>query len=107
MRTAAIRSTPFLTRARPALIAFGISLPFLHQRRVTRLDVSPAYSTGYSHSKDAKVPVTKDGRLNPAAVKQISLGGILGLGAGVLLSAFSRSLTLLVGVGIVVWQVCA
>ena len=40
-------------------------------------------------------------------MKQISLGSILGLGAGVLLSAFSRSLTLLLGLGIVVWQYAA
>ena len=108
MRTTALRSTPFFTRARPALVAFGISLPFLHQRPATRLDASPQadFSSGFSHAKDAKVPLTKDGRaLNPAAVKQISMGSILGLGAGFLLSAFSRSLTLLVGVGIVVWQV--
>ena len=108
MRTTALRSRPFFTRARPALVAFGISLPFLHQRPATRLDASPQadFSSSFSHAKDGKVPLTKDGRtLNPAAVKQISMGSILGLGAGFLLSAFSRSLTLLLGVGIVVWQV--
>lgn len=53
------------------------------------------------------MPVFKDGSLNPAAVKQISLGGMLGLGAGVLLSMFSRMLVLVLGVGIVVWQYAA
>ena len=104
----ALRPVPFLTRARPVFIAFGLSLPFFHSRPITRLDVAPApaFSTGYSHSKDAKTPLTTDGKtLNPAAVKQISLGSVLGLGCGVLLSAFSRSLTLLLGLGIVVWQV--
>ena len=105
---------------RPVLIAFGlsISVPLLQSRSVVRLDTSPyspspqsqqsaEFSTSpYSHSKDAKTPLTKDGKtLNPAAVKQISLGALLGLGAGVLLSAFSRSLTLLLGLGIVIWQV--
>ncbi|EXJ87586.1 hypothetical protein A1O3_04546 [Capronia epimyces CBS 606.96] len=106
---------------RPVLVAFGLSLsiPFLQPRPITRLDTSPVSpqsssqaspfsSTSYTHSRDAKTPLTKDGKtLNPAAVKQISLGAILGLGAGVLLSAFSRSLTLLIGVAIVVWQYAA
>ena len=104
--------------SRPALIAFGlsISVPFLQPRPVVRLDTSPYSppsdsapfsSSPYSHSRDAKTPLTKDGRtLNPAAVKQISLGAILGLGAGVLVSAFSTSLTLLIGLGIVLSQVC-
>lgn len=108
IRTAIRPATPFLHRARPALIAFGLSLPFIRPRPVTQFDVSPApaYSSEFSHSRDAKTPLTKDGStLNPAAVKQISLGSILGLGAGILLSAFSRSLTVLLGLGIVIWQV--
>ena len=111
LRTAIRPAPSFFSRAqRPLLVAFGLSLPFLQPRPVTYCDVSPAAdfsSSGYSHSKDAKTPLAREGRLNPAAIKQISLGSILGLGAGVLLSAFSRSLTLLVGLGIVVWQVCA
>lgn len=101
----------FLTHAQPLIIAFGFSLPFFTPSgcTLTKYDTSP-YSTSpsssYTHSRDAKPPLTTDGRtLNPAAVKQISLGSILGLGAGILLSAFSRSLTLLLGLGIVVWQV--
>jgi len=101
---------------RPVAIAFGLSLgatPFLHPRTTARLDTSPSspqaaeFSTSpYTHSRDARTPLTKDGRsLNPAAVKQISLGAILGLGGGVLLSAFSRMLTLIIGLGIVIWQV--
>jgi hypothetical protein len=51
------------------------------------------------------VPVVSDGKLNPAAVKQISFGAIMGLGCGVLLSMLSRMLVLVLGIGIVVWQV--
>ena len=99
-------STPFFSRTRHVLLAFGLSLPFIQPRSVTHLDTSPNFSSGYTHSRDAKTPLTRDGKsLNPAAVKQISLGSILGLGCGVLLSTFSRSLTLLIGLGIVVWQV--
>lgn len=108
---------------RPLLFAIGLSAgaaPFVVGRPLTRLDTSPLPSpsspssdaasfstTPYTHSRDAKTPLTKDGKkLNPAAVKQISLGAILGLGAGVVLSAFSTSLTLLIGLSIVIWQVC-
>lgn len=99
----------FLPRARPLLIAFGFSLPFLTpwgRSAITKYDNSTSPAPSYTHSGDANTPLTTDGRtLNPAAVKQISLGSILGLGAGLLLSAFSRSLTLLLGLGIVAWQV--
>ena len=115
LRPLLLRPTPpstLFSRARPIAIALGFSIPFWSQGSATRFDASPAFSSSlsgsYSHSRDAKTPLTADGnRLNPAAVKQISLGSILGLGAGVLLSAFSRSLTLLLGLGIVVWQVCS
>src|ERR1700722_15292675 len=111
LRLGTSHSTTFLYRARPLIIAFGFSLPFLSpSRSITKYDTSdatsPPPSPSYTYSRDAKTPLTKDGRtLTPAAVKQISLGSILGLGAGVLLRAISRSLTLMLGLGIVVWQV--
>lgn len=114
LRPSTSHSTTFLHRARPLIIAFGFSLPFLTpSRSITKYDISPDAtsplpSSSYTYSRDAKTPLTKDGwTLNPAAVRQISLGSILGLGAGVLLSAFSRSLTLFLGLGIVAWQYAA
>ncbi|RVX71076.1 hypothetical protein B0A52_03442 [Exophiala mesophila] len=104
---------------RPLLFAIGLSAgaaPFVVGRPLARLDTSPSppadaapfSSSSYTHSRDAKTPLTKDGKtLNPAAVKQISLGAILGLGTGLVLSAFSTSLTLLLGLGIVIWQYAA
>lgn len=70
----------------------------------TRNDVGEA---PYSHGRDAKVPLSKDGgrNLNPAAIRQISFGAIVGLGLGVVVSAFSRMLVLVFGLGIVVAQV--
>lgn len=73
-------------------------------------DSSPDFSTSaFSHGRDAKVPLSKDGgrTLNPAAIRQISFGSIVGLGLGVLVSAFSKMLVLVLGVGIVVSQVRA
>lgn len=104
-------------RHRPLLLTsafLGFSLPFLNPGFFpTLLDTSPqsfstTSSSPYTHSRDARTPLTKEDSksINPAAVKQISLGSILGLGAGVLVSTFSRTLTLLLGVGIVVVQVC-
>jgi uncharacterized membrane protein (Fun14 family) len=114
VRPGTSHSTTFLHRTRPFIVAFGFSLPFLTpSRSITQYDISPGATSplppsSYSYSRDAKTPLTKDGRtLNPAAVRQISLGSILGLGAGLLLSAFSRTLTLLLGLGIVVWQYAA
>ncbi|KIW76148.1 hypothetical protein Z517_10893 [Fonsecaea pedrosoi CBS 271.37] len=104
---------------RPVLVAFGLtaSLPFIQSSSIIRLDSSPyspppagtaEFSSTSSNSRGPKVPLTKDGKtINPAAVKQISLGSILGLAAGLVVSAFSTSLTLLIGLGIVVWQLAA
>ena len=112
-KTARLPISPFPLRHRPLLLtsaALGFSIPLLAPHIPTLFDASFSSSSSssptYTHSRDAQTPLTKDSRsLNPAAVKQISLGSILGLGAGVLVSAFSRTLTLLLGVGIVIVQV--
>lgn len=71
----------------------------------TRNDIGDA--APYSHGRDAKVPISKDGgrSLNPAAIRQISFGAVVGLGLGVVVSAFSRMLVLVFGLGVVVAQV--
>lgn len=106
----------FRRTAWPLTVALGLTLPFVAASRPTLNDSSPgfvspsgeaSFSSSASVGGKKDVPVFKDGNLNPAAVKQISLGGMLGLGAGVLLSMLSRVLVLAVGVGIVVWQVSA
>lgn len=62
-------------------------------------------SSSGSNGAKKNVPVLKGGKLNPDAVKQISFGGMLGLGLGVLFSMLSRMLVLVLGIGVVVWQV--
>ncbi|KAF7514327.1 hypothetical protein GJ744_000097 [Endocarpon pusillum] len=103
---------PFSIRTYPLLFtsaALGFSLPFFAPRSSALLDTAFSTSSApYTNSRDTKTPFAKDSKsLNPAVVKQISLGSILGLGAGVLVSAFSRTLTLLLGVGIVIVQYAA
>ena len=96
---------------RPLAIALGLgSLPFLAPGRPISndsfgtADAAPFSSSAATGAKK-DVPVTKGGRLNPAAVRQISFGGLLGLGLGVLFSALSRMLVLVIGLSVVVWQV--
>lgn len=83
---------------------------------MTHNDTSPSpassadfSSSAYSHGRDAKIPLSKDGgrSINPKAVRQISMGSLMGLGLGVVVSAFSKMLVLIAGLGIVVVQVSA
>ena len=53
-----------------------------------------------SYSRDAKVPIFRDGRPNPAAYRQLSAGSIMGLVGGVAVSMFSKTLALLFGLAI-------
>lgn len=104
------RSHPLLlttTLAATSLTAYLATRP----TSITYNDNSPASdfsSSAYSHGRDAKVPLSKDGgrSINPRAIRQISMGSLMGLGLGVVVSAFSKMIVLLGGVGIVVWQVC-
>ena len=101
-----LRKNPLLFTT---ITASAFTVQHFMGRTTTYLDSSPDFSTSpFSHGRDAKVPLSKDGgrSINPKAIRQISMGSILGLGLGVLVSAFSRMLVLLVGVGIVVSQVC-
>jgi uncharacterized membrane protein (Fun14 family) len=45
----------------------------------------------------ARVPVFKNGRVNPDAYRQLSTGSVLGLFGGVVFATFSRMLALLFG----------
>ncbi|KAL2038465.1 hypothetical protein N7G274_008804 [Stereocaulon virgatum] len=49
------------------------------------------------YSRDAKVPIIKDGRLNPEAIRQVGAGSVLGLVGGVAVRTFSKTLALLFG----------
>jgi len=87
-------------------LGLGLSLASFHmiQQRPIRLDASPVLS-GDSYRRNARTPVVRGGGLNPAAVRQISSGSIIGLCAGVLVSTFSKTLAILIGLGVVAVQV--
>lgn len=79
---------PFLT---PFTLTLGLSTAFaahaVGRPRLVYCDgpVATVSDSVRTYSRDAKVPVVKGGRPNPAAYKQISSGSILGtwtIGAG-------------------------
>lgn len=58
------------------------------------------------YNSEAQVPVvTQSGTVNPRAIRQISMGSILGVLAGVGISIFSKPLAILIGLGIFTLQV--
>ncbi|RDW70212.1 hypothetical protein BP5796_08609 [Coleophoma crateriformis] len=98
---------------RPALgLGLGLSISAFHlaHQRPLRMDSgavsSPAFSTE-SYRRNAKSPVFSNGTLNPKAVRQISSGSIIGLCAGLVVSTFSKSLALLLGLLVVGVQVAS
>lgn len=105
------RPSPYLLTAL-GLTTFTTTL-FLSNPIHARFDASPfslsssSLSTTSDKDDQVRVPLTTDdGRaLNPAAIKQISFGSVAGLAAGVVVSAFSRMLVLVIGLLIVASQV--
>jgi len=91
-----------LLRPQTLGIGLGLSLATFHtmRQRPLCLDSASVFS-GNSYRQNARTPVLRNGRLNPGAVRQISSGSIIGLCSGLLVSTFSRSLALLIGLLVV------
>jgi hypothetical protein len=61
-----------------------------------------------NYASEAQTPVIlESGAPNPRAIRQISMGSILGVLGGMGVSLFSKPLALLIGLGIFVVQVCS
>lgn len=59
-----------------------------------------------SYTSEAQTPIiTQSGTVNPKAIRQVSLGSILGVVGGLGISVFSKPLAILIGLGIFVVQV--
>jgi hypothetical protein len=59
-----------------------------------------------NYTTEAKTPiVTQSGAVNPRAIRQISMGSILGVIGGLGISVFSKPLAILIGLGIFALQV--
>lgn len=63
--------------------------------------VNPAESVGQK-----QVRPRRTGLLNAETMRQVSLGSVLGLVAGVGLRAFSKALVVILGMGVVFVEVC-
>ncbi|KAH8771204.1 hypothetical protein F5882DRAFT_179889 [Hyaloscypha sp. PMI_1271] len=97
-----------LLRTQALGLGLGLSMVTYHalHQRPMRLDSSPVSgSSGVfsadTYGRNAMTPVVQGGHLNPRAVRQISRGSIVGLCAGLLVSTFSRSLALILGLLVV------
>lgn len=59
-----------------------------------------------NYTTEARTPVvTQSGAMNPKAIRQISMGSILGVIGGLGISVFSKPLAILIGLGIFALQV--
>lgn len=59
-----------------------------------------------NYASEAQTPlITQSGAANPRAVRQVSMGSILGVIGGLGISVFSKPLAVLIGLGIVILQV--
>jgi uncharacterized membrane protein (Fun14 family) len=59
-----------------------------------------------NYTTEARTPiVTQSGAVNPQAIRQISMGSILGVVGGLGVSLFSKPLAVLIGLGVFVLQV--
>jgi hypothetical protein len=59
-----------------------------------------------NYTSEAQTPIiTQSGAVNPRAIRQISIGSILGVIGGLGISVFSKPLAVLIGLGIFILQV--
>ncbi|MCJ1247253.1 hypothetical protein MMC30_004467 [Trapelia coarctata] len=95
----------------PLSVGLGLSTAFFAHNSFRRPILCDSGSIGsnsfQTYQRDAKVPVVKQGQVNPAAFKQISSGSILGLVGGLAVSTFSKSLAFLIGLMVFMVQAAA
>ena len=94
-----------------ALSATTTSLLLVHhtfsQRRPLLCDApANARSLFNDYTSEAKTPIiTKEGKPNPSAFRQISGGSIVGLIGGLVVASFSKILVFFLGLGVLLVQV--
>ncbi|KAI1367820.1 hypothetical protein F5Y08DRAFT_42688 [Xylaria arbuscula] len=93
-------------------LSLGAGLNLHSSRRIRFDSSSPASHSPFSTSGPAFSNAPRDGGkkdefLSPELMKQLSGGSVTGFLSGVLVSVFSRTLVLLLGLGVVVVQVAA
>ncbi|KAF7904285.1 hypothetical protein EAF00_001619 [Botryotinia globosa] len=93
--------TPRLTASALGLTSYTSYSLLQSHRFPARLD---SLSSPLSKNGNANAPMIKGGGLDSKTVSQISSGSIVGLGAGLAVSTFSRSLALIIGLMVVGMQ---
>ena len=103
LRRGALLATPLILST-PLLVH-----NFRHAQAIRCDSADPLAKLGdlrNTYARDAQTPViTQSGAPNPKAVRQISMGSILGVIGGLGISVFSKPLAILLGLGIVALQV--
>ena len=103
LRRGALLATPLILST-PLLVH-----NFRHAQAIRCDSADPLAKLGdlrNTYARDAQTPVvTQSGAPNPRAVRQVSMGSILGVIGGLGISVFSKPLAILLGLGIVVLQV--
>jgi hypothetical protein len=94
----------------PLILSTPLLLQYRHAQRI-RCDAADPISKIKNdlmgnYASEARTPViTESGAANPQAIRQVSMGSILGVLGGLGISVFSKPLAILIGLGIVVLQV--
>ncbi|KAH3976642.1 hypothetical protein HBI62_198160 [Parastagonospora nodorum] len=93
----------------PLILSTPLLLQYRHSQRI-RCDAADPISKIKNdlmgnYASEARTPViTESGAANPQAIRQVSMGSILGVLGGLGISVFSKPLAILIGLGIVVLQ---
>lgn len=103
LRRGALLATPLILST-PLLVH-----NFRHAQSIRCDSADPLAKLGdlrNTYAQEAQTPIiTQSGAPNPRAVRQISMGSILGVIGGLGISVFSKPLAILLGLGIVALQV--
>ncbi|KAK0622862.1 hypothetical protein B0T14DRAFT_564274 [Immersiella caudata] len=97
----------FRRNALPLGVGLTSGLVLLHQQRPLRLDAISNAPISRRPFSDKPGPGQRKDRLSPEVIKQLSGGSLAGFLTGLLVSVFSKTLVLLIGIGIVSIQVAA
>ncbi|KAJ4354027.1 uncharacterized protein N0V89_005760 [Didymosphaeria variabile] len=101
LRRSLLLSTPLILSA--PLLVQTIKRPVLCDGPDPLSKITSDLRNNYTH--EAQTPVIKtSGAPNPRAIRQVSMGSILGVVAGLGVSVFSKPLAVLIGLGIVCIQ---
>lgn len=103
LRRGLMLSTPLILSA-PLLLQYRHRQPIRCDGPDPINKITNDLTQGYTSEANTPV-ITESGAANPRAIRQISMGSILGVLGGLGISVFSKPLAILIGLGIFVLQV--